>query len=68
MKVFCSFCGRSSTEVWRIVKGDDCAICDRCVDEAALTLIYQRVEEREAEGLRAYRESVERDAWMGTGP
>ena len=68
MKVFCSFCGRSSTEVWRIVKGDDCAICDICVDQATITLAEERVREREAQGLQAYRDAVERDAWAGSGP
>ena len=65
---FCSFCGRHSTEVWRIVKGDDCAICDRCVDVVVKTLIDERAKDLAWRDEAVYRESVERDAWMGTGP
>ena len=49
MKVFCSFCGRDSTEVWRIVKGDDCAICDRCADGVVEMLLKERRKESRRE-------------------
>ena len=68
MIVYCSFCGRHHSEVWKIVKGDDCAICDRCADAVVKTLIDERAKDLAWRDAEILREAVERDAWAETGP
>ena len=37
--VLCSFCGKSNDDVRTIIRGDQAAICDECVDVCVGTLV-----------------------------
>lgn len=67
-KVYCAFCARESSEVWRLVKADGATICDICVDIANGILAEERVKEREANAAKAYFEAEHQKRWMEYGP
>ena len=67
-RVYCSFCGRSDIEAFTIVKADDCAICDECVDVATEVIIQRRRVWIETLRESRAREAMERETWAGTGP
>lgn len=69
-RIYCSFCGNSQEDapVMLVVKGDDCAICDRCVDLAMTVCIESRGKVRALAEQRRIENDHDRQAWAGTGP
>lgn len=39
---YCSFCGKTDKEVYHMVVGGDCVICDECVDLCVLIIADRR--------------------------
>jgi len=42
--LFCSFCGKSQHELFVLITGPTCAICDECVELCAEIVIGERNE------------------------
>lgn len=57
-KYHCSFCGKSSTEVRKLISGPDGAyICDECIELCA-EIIEDELAEEESENLKAQTDSI----------
>ncbi len=57
-KYHCSFCGKSSTEVRKLISGPDGAyICDECIELCA-EIIEDELAEEESENLKARTDSI----------
>jgi len=57
-KINCSFCGKRHDETKRIVKGNDCYICDECIFLCANIVHPDVLSSREELELRMFNDQV----------
>ena len=53
-KVRCSFCGKNTNEVFKMIAGNDVFICDECVDLCS-DIIEEEIEYRNASNKPAFK-------------
>ena len=49
---YCSFCGKNQNEVDQIVAGDDCCICNFCIEGCRNIIGQARLKKEEAQIIK----------------